>query len=126
MSLSLIDKHEIITCPQYHAVLDEFHDSETGEQRLVFHIDIKPELFSPQVLRRLSDQWVVFRSCVTAPIFAYEPEPDNLKWERFVALFGFSDTHTRVSCSDGRSRRLFVNLAKENSRNAECNDRQGN
>lgn len=110
--MKLVQKHEVVTYPEYQAVLDEFDDN--GTPRLLMHIEVEPSLFNARVFARLINEWVALRECIDAPIFALEPEPDDDKWERFVSRLGFSYASTRVDCTDGQSRRLFVSNKKKN------------
>jgi hypothetical protein len=110
MPLQLIDKYEVIERPEYTAVLDDFRDDATGEQMVLMHIEFFMTLFTPSAMKRLIEDWSAFRSVTDAPLYGLEPEPDDSKWERFVSHLGFKNTHSRVDCTDGQSRRLFVSL----------------
>lgn len=94
--------------PEFFATLEELRRPlcATGfDQMLFLHIEFHD--FAPASLRKARQAWATFRTCVTAPIFAYGP--DTPVWERFVRSFGFQEL-TTVPCADGRHRRLFINL----------------
>lgn len=105
--LELLDSYEVISHPEYSAVLDDFGNAD-GDQMCLMHIDVDHTKFTPRVMKRLLHEWSVLRTVVTAPLYGIEDTPDDDKWERFVSLLGFQNTFTRVDCTDGCSRRLFV------------------
>jgi hypothetical protein len=74
---------------------------------LFAHITIKQ--FHPSLLRRMQNEWQLFRQHVTAPIFAVG-EVDDDKWERFISRFDFK-YQQHVICENGQRRRLFVSFA---------------
>lgn len=119
--MKLVTKHEVVTYPEYQAVLDEFDDD--GTPRLLMHIQVDPSLFSAKVFQRLINEWIALRSCISDQIFALEPEPDDNKWERFVGRLGFSYAHTRIDCTDSQSRRLFVSNKNNNEHREHTEDR---
>lgn len=119
--MNLVNKHEVVSHPEYRAVLDEFDDN--GSPKLLLHIAVDPTLFSAKVFQRLLKEWGALRECITDPLFAMEPAPDDDKWERFVRRLGFVNTNARVDCTDGQSRRLFVSN-KNNNEHSEHNDDQ--
>lgn len=114
--LQLRARHTIISHPEYHAQLDDF-STPAGEQMVLMHIDVDHHKFGVATLKRLLDEWGAFRSVTEAPLYGIEPTPDDRKWERFVSLLGFKNTNSRVDCSDGQSRRLFVSLPKKDFKN---------
>jgi hypothetical protein len=113
--LELRDRHVIVSHPEYHAVLDDFVNPD-GEQMVLMHIDVDTDKFNPTVMKRLLGEWSAFRSVTAAPLYGIEPNPDDAKWERFVSLLGFQKTTSRVDCTDGQSRRLFVSLPQKELR----------
>lgn len=106
--LELRGRHTIVSHPEYHAVLDDFHNGT--DQMVLMHIDVDHTKFNATVMKRLLGEWGAFRSVTSAPLYGIEPNPDDRKWERFVSCLGFQNTNSRVDCSDGQSRRLFVSL----------------
>jgi hypothetical protein len=107
--LKLRDRYEVVSRVEYQAVLDDFADTD-GNQMVLMHIEVDASKFSASVMKRLLDDWSTFRSVTDAPIYGIEPNPDDHKWERFVSLLGFHNTLSRVDCTDGKSRRLFVSV----------------
>jgi hypothetical protein len=101
--------YEVISRPAYSATLDDFK-GDNGEQMVLMHIEVEPSKFSKSVMQQLIDDWSTFRSVTDAPLYGIEPSPDDDKWERFVSLLGFQNTNSRVDCTDGQTRRLFVSL----------------
>jgi hypothetical protein len=108
-NLELLDSYEVISHPEYRAVIDDFTNAH-GEQMCLMHIEFDTSKFNASVMKRMLDEWVTFRSVTDAPLYGIEDKPDDIKWERFVSLLGFQNTNCRVDCSDGQSRRLFVSL----------------
>lgn len=111
--LELLDSYEVISHPEYSAVLDDFTDA-SGRQMCLMHIEFDTSRFTPSIMKRMLEEWAVFRSITDAPLYGIEDIPDDAKWERFVSHLGFQNTNTRVDCSDGQSRRLFVSLPHRN------------
>jgi hypothetical protein len=108
-TLELLDSYEVISHPEYRAVIDDFTNSH-GEQMCLMHIEFDTSKFNASVMKRMLDEWAAFRSVTDAPLYGIEDKPDDKKWERFVTHLGFQNTNCRVDCSDGQSRRLFVSL----------------
>src|SRR4051812_4835177 len=117
--LELLNTYEVISHPEYTVVLDDFVGSDGGDQMCLMHIDVDTKKFTPSVMKRMLDEWSVFRSVTDAPLYGIEDIPDDHKWERFVSLLGFQNTNSRVDCSDGQSRRLFVSLPPKDFKNNE-------
>lgn len=113
--MRFVSEHVLVSQPEYQAVLHELCD-DFGRQMLTIHIDVAPEAFNAQVLRKIRSDWRSFRACTDATIFAIEPHPDDEKWQRFVAPLGFEHS-SRVECTDGQSRRVFVSNKKKNNVN---------
>jgi hypothetical protein len=107
--LELLDSYDVVTRPEYRAVLDDFGNAD-GDQMCLMHISMDSKKFNAAAMKRLLDDWAAFRSVTDAPLYGIEDTPDDTKWERFVSLLGFQNTNSRVTGSDGQSRRLFVSL----------------
>lgn len=113
-------EHVLSEHPEYRAVLHELR-SDAGDQMVTIHIDCDPLRFSPGVLKRIKKDWTAFRSCTDAIIFAIEPEPDSMKWQRFVSPLGF-EFSSRVDCTDGQSRRVFVSTKNNKNEHTQHTD----
>jgi hypothetical protein len=112
MGFEFYKEYELSKTPEYHSVLHELRD-EHGNQMLAIHMDTDPSSFAPSVLKRMVTEFRALRSCVDLPIFAFEPNPNDRKWERYVKRMGF-EFSSRVECTDGLSRRCFVSKKKNN------------
>lgn len=110
MAFEFYKTHDVIKRETYWSDMDEYRD-ENGQQMLVLHIDVDPTQFSPSVLKQVVQDWQLFRSILDAPIFVFEPNPNDEKWERFVAHMGFEYSST-VDCTDGHKRRCFISKKK--------------
>jgi hypothetical protein len=107
VGFEFFQEHPLVSHPEYSSVLHELRD-EHDNQMLVIHMDVHK--FSPSVLKRMMREFKVLRSCTNTPIFAFEPSPDDKKWEHYVELMGFS--YLMIDkCSDSLSRRCFVSYA---------------
>jgi hypothetical protein len=84
-------------------VLHEYRDA-AGAQMLLAHLLVHQRSLS--ALRRIKHDWAVFRSIVTAPLFA-SPMSDDPQWHRFVTLMGWRP-HSAVLCHDGIERPLYI------------------
>lgn len=112
MAFEFYAEYELANHPEYVSMLHELRD-EHGAQMLAIHIDVDHDKFSPSVLKRMKHEFETLRSCIDAPLFAFEPHPDDAKWARFVRRMGF-EFSSRVECTDGLSRRCFVSKKKNN------------
>jgi hypothetical protein len=83
--------------------LDEYRD-EAGAQMLLAHLRVHK--WSAKYLKRIQNDWAVFRSIVTGTLFA-SPMTDDPKWERFVRMMGWRSFST-VLCHDGIERPLYI------------------
>ncbi len=83
--------------------LEEYRD-EQGHQMLLAHLDVHQ--WSLSALRRIKRDWALFRTIVTAPLFA-SPMQDDPKWVRFVTLMGWRP-FSMVLCHDGIERPLYI------------------
>jgi hypothetical protein len=83
--------------------LDEYRD-DAGKQMLLAHLRVHK--WSPEALKRIRHDWRVFRSVVTAPLYA-SPMQDDPKWIKFVTLMGWRP-FSKVLCQDGIERPLFI------------------
>lgn len=83
--------------------IDEYRD-DAGEQMLLAHLRVHQ--WTPEALKRIRHDWRVFRSVVTAPLFA-NPMQDDPKWVKFVTLMGWRP-FSKVLCRDGIERPLFI------------------
>lgn len=112
MGFEFYKEHVLSTSPEYHSVLHELRD-EDGRQMLAIHMDVTKEAFGPSVLKRMAHEFSCLRQCTDAPIFAIEDIPDDAKWQRYVERIGF-EFSSRVECTDGLTRRVFVSNKKKN------------
>ena len=110
--LDLTARHTLVSYPEYEALLDDFMTPD-GDQMVLMHIEFDEKAFNASVMKRLLTEWNSFRSVTAAPLYGIEPRPDDRKWERFVSRLGFQNTNTRVDCTDGQSRRMFVSLPRK-------------
>lgn len=92
--------------PEYIASMHE-EDLGEGRKMTLFHLDVF--YFSAEILRLMLNQWAVFRRSVPIVLFAHG-EVDDDKFARFISYFGFEYLRD-IPCSDGKTRRLFVNYA---------------
>lgn len=109
----------LVDRPEYFACVDQFIMPDGGEMNVI-HITIHS--FTPSVLKDIRRAFVAFRSCTDAPLFAFEPEPDDVKWERFVSSLGFSYRGVVPIAWDGKPRRFFTSVphhAREDHTDAE-------
>jgi hypothetical protein len=70
-----------------------------------FHIDVY--YFQASTLREMRTAWSKFRNRLPPVVYA-QGDVTDLKWEKFVKQFGF-EFCTDCVCSDGVSRRIFMN-----------------
>jgi hypothetical protein len=84
--------------------LDEYR-TDAGEQMLLAHLRVRH--WSRATLKRIKDDWALFRSVVTSPLYA-TPMEDSRLWRQFVDLYGWRDTGQRVLCHDGIERPLYI------------------
>jgi hypothetical protein len=101
-------EHELSINADYRSVLHELRDGD--KQMVAIHMDVFN--FSPSVMKRMIREFAALRSCTDATIFAIEPHPDDAKWQRYVSHMGF-EFSSRVDCTDGLSRRVFVSNKKK-------------
>jgi hypothetical protein len=83
--------------------LDEYRDA-AGAQMLLAHLRVHK--WSATYLKRIQNDWAVFRSIVTGTLFA-SPMTDEPKWHRFVTSMGWRPYST-VLCQDGIERPLYI------------------
>ena len=110
MGFEFFTEHEVSKWHEYHAKLHELRD-EHGNQMMVIHMDVDHLRFSPGVLKRIKAEFAALRECTDVPIFAFETEPDDHKFARFLSHVGL-EPFMRVLCADGRSCRCFVSKKK--------------
>jgi hypothetical protein len=96
--------HIVLDYPEYRFEIDEHRRGE--DQMLMAHLCVNE--WSREVLKKLLREWLAFRKCVTAPLFACA-EVDDKKWEHFVSLLGFK-FHSDIICNNGAPRRLFMHV----------------
>ena len=85
-------------------LLDEYRDAE-GHQMLLTHLRVHN--WSRETLKRFVRDWALFRTHITAPLYA-TPMVDDPKWRKFVSLVGFRPTGQQVLCHDGIERPLYI------------------
>lgn len=99
----------VIDCPEFFFDLNEF---QRGDDHMVFaHLTVHK--WSLTVLKRILQDFAVFRTHVTCPLYALGSQDDE-KWAAFVALLGFKFL-TNVICENGEQRRLFMNFKDQPS-----------
>lgn len=103
---------QVITTPKrtIYSVPDfDFHvnliQPAPGVVMTFVHIDVY--YFQPSTIREMRAQWPSVRSRLPPVVYA-QGDVTDLKWEKFVKQFGF-EFCTDCVCSDGVSRRIFVN-----------------
>lgn len=102
--MRFIKRHEARSTPDYLFEIDEW------DEGLVVHFEFRN--FTPTTLRRAHQEWDVFRSVVTAPLFAIGPSHEDDKWRRFITRFGFKP-HSTVLCNNGAERSLYLHTVNE-------------
>lgn len=103
--MEMVAQHRVHRNDDFTFELDEYRDDE-GHQMLLAHLRV--HTWTAQSLKRMRKMWSLFRTVVTAPIFANPPhEVFDPKWARFVTLVGFKP-FTTVLCHDGIERPLFI------------------
>lgn len=108
-------RHTILARPEYNCVLDEFRRGD--DQSLVIHAWVDRKKFTRQLMQQFVNEWRLFRSVVSAPIFAIEEAPNDKHWRAFVSHFGFRFLTLRPDPRDGIDRAVFVSF-KDNNNNA--------
>lgn len=98
-----VQRHHALLTDDYWFELDEYKRA-SGDQFLLAHIRVLN--WSPSICKRIIKEWRLFRSIVTAPLFAC-PEVDDERWVKFVSLLGFKPLQ-QVICENGASRPLFI------------------
>ena len=98
--------HTLVDCDDFTSVLDEFR-MDDGAQMLILHIDV--HRFSPAVYKDIIADFCRFRHCTDAPLFAFEPSPDDAKWERFMSPLNFHYVG-RAPFPDGMTRRFYISV----------------
>lgn len=107
MAFEFYQEYELSSSDDYRSMLHELRDGD--QQMMVIHMDVFK--FNPSVMKRMIREFKALRSCTDVPIFAFEPSPDDAKWQRYVERIGFKYL-MREACSDGHSRRCFVSYAE--------------
>lgn len=72
---------------------------------LLTHLRVRH--WSLSTLRKIQNDWTLFRKAVTCPLYA-TPMEDNPLWEKFVTKMGWRNTNQLVLCHDGIERPLFI------------------
>lgn len=101
---------EILSEPEFD-VHTNLVQPTPGTLMTFVHVDVF--VTSPSVIKRLLKLWPDVRSKLP-PIIFCTGHVDDDKFDRFVTLFGWlplSDT----PCSDGNTRRIYVNYLKRNT-----------
>jgi nucleoside-diphosphate-sugar epimerase len=99
-----VERHSVYKCPEYHFEIEELRRG--SDQMLLAHIRV--EQWSKKTFIDMVEKWRAFRTCVTAPLFAFALHDDD-KWERFVRFLGFKPLSI-IFCNDGSPRRLFIHV----------------
>lgn len=94
----------VLDYDEYVFDVDEYRRGD--EKRLTAHIAF--EQFNKSILKRVLREWKLFRTIVTAPLFAYCGGYDTEKWTAFVSLLGFKPTGSFINCNNGERRELFL------------------
>lgn len=90
--------------PEYTA---SYHVTDLGDGRQMTFVHLDVYHMDKEILRRLDAQWQVFREHVPVVLYCMSDD-DSEVWAKFIQRFGFEFLHD-VVCSDGNSRRIFVN-----------------
>jgi hypothetical protein len=100
-----VQRHRALFTDDYWCEIDEYRRA-SGEQFLLAHLRVAR--WAPSVLKRFHREWSLFRTVVTAPIFAYAGEDAGDKWVKFVTRFGFRPLHQTINCNNGAQRPIFI------------------
>jgi len=90
--------------------LEELRRPCDGATMLFIHARFMAR-WSPRILKDCLKHWKLFRTVVTAPIFA-SPQVHDARWEKFITLFGFEPLVDAVPCNDGELRPLWIHYGK--------------
>lgn len=90
--------------PEYTA---SYHVTDLGDGRIMTFVHLDVFFWHPQVLRDLERKWALFREHVPITLYAMADD-ERPVWPKFIKRFGFEFLHD-VVCTDGKTRRLFVN-----------------
>ncbi len=101
MWLSLAS-HTILDCPEYKLALEDVRDDD--KQMIFIHLVIRTK-WTKTLYKRLQGEWWVLRKHITCPLFAHG-DYDDLKYEKFLALFGFTPL-IATHYANGEPRRIF-------------------
>jgi hypothetical protein len=101
-----VARHDLVRKPEYVCELDEYR-LPNGRQLLLGHLRF--HTFNKTTFRQFLKEWSVIRSIVTAPIFVYAMEGDDVvKTEKFISRFGFRPTNVLAPTESGEMRRVFI------------------
>jgi hypothetical protein len=105
--LGYIESERVIVLdePEYTA---SYHTADLGDGRVMTFAHLEVFYYSPSILKKLKREWDLFRKYEPCVMFALS-DTDDEKWVRFISMFGFQYLRD-VGCTDGRTRRLFVNF----------------
>jgi hypothetical protein len=82
------------------------------------HLDVY--YMSKEILKRLDKQWRLWRQCVPVVLYAISDDDEDV-WAKFVKRFGFQYL-SDIGCTDGKTRRLFVNFGPQNGPTKEAQE----
>lgn len=101
--------HRVFETEDALCELEELRRPCDGATMLMIHA--RMARWSPQLLKACLKHWQLFRTVVTAPIFA-SPQVHDAKWEKFITLFGFQPLIDAAPCNDGETRPIWINYGK--------------
>lgn len=111
LGYEMSERITVLDEPEYTA---SYHMVDLGEDRVMTFVHLDVYYLSKTILKRLDREWALFRQYVPVVLYCMS-EVDDEKWARFISRFGFSYL-CDVGCSDGRTRRLFVNYGPQPER----------
>jgi len=94
--------HIVREVPDYVFEIEEWRRGD--EQYLFAHFTVRH--WARSVAVQMLREWRLFRSVVTAPLFAF-PKVEDDKWTRFVTLLGFRP-FTTIVCTNGEVRSMYL------------------
>jgi hypothetical protein len=103
--------------PEYTA---SYHITDLGEGRLMTFVHLDVYYMSKEILKRLDKQWRLWRQCVPVVLYAISDDDEDV-WAKFVKRFGFQYL-SDIGCTDGKTRRLFVNFGPQNGPTKEAQE----
>ena len=96
--------HLVEECPEYAAYYEPVETSDGTMYLFHFYVTV----WSPSVYKKFARRFSEWRPTFPHVLFC-AGDVDDEKYEKFLSRFGFKYL-THVGCTDGNTRRLFVNF----------------